>query len=43
MLPVVFHALWHHKLTVSLETPLHEQVLVGCPSKHSSGDAGDAG
>ncbi|MBT2411787.1 TnsA-like heteromeric transposase endonuclease subunit [Streptomyces sp. ISL-12] len=29
VLPAVFHALWHGRLTTGLDTPLHERVLVG--------------
>jgi hypothetical protein len=29
VLPCVFHALWHGRLTANLGTPLHERVLVG--------------
>ncbi|MFC4326502.1 TnsA-like heteromeric transposase endonuclease subunit [Streptomyces andamanensis] len=29
VLPCVFHALWHGRLTVDLDTPLHERILVG--------------
>ncbi|MFI9568098.1 TnsA-like heteromeric transposase endonuclease subunit [Streptomyces rishiriensis] len=28
VLPAVFHALWHHTLTTTLKTPLHERVIV---------------
>lgn len=35
VLPAVFHALWHGKLTADLETPLHERVLV----RTGAGDA----
>ncbi|MFE5332181.1 hypothetical protein ACFRCG_37945, partial [Embleya sp. NPDC056575] len=29
VLPCAFHALWHGRLTASLDEPLHERVLVG--------------
>jgi hypothetical protein len=29
VLPCVFHALWHGRLTAGLDTPLHERILVG--------------
>jgi hypothetical protein len=29
VLPAVFNALWHGRVTADLETPLHERVLVG--------------
>ncbi|MEU1124982.1 TnsA-like heteromeric transposase endonuclease subunit [Streptomyces sp. NPDC005899] len=29
VLPVVFHALWHGRVTAAMEAPLHERVLVG--------------
>jgi hypothetical protein len=32
VLPVVFHALWHHILTTPLTTPLHERVTVATGS-----------
>ncbi|WP_424863979.1 hypothetical protein [Streptomyces sp. MMS24-I29] len=28
VLPVAFHGLWHGQLTVALDVPLHERVLV---------------
>ncbi len=31
VLPCVFHALWHGRLTAGLNTPLHERILVGPP------------
>jgi hypothetical protein len=35
VLPAVFHALWHGRVTADLETPLHERVLVGPQSRSS--------
>jgi hypothetical protein len=29
VLPLVFHALWHGRVTADMEAPLHERVLVG--------------
>lgn len=36
VLPALFHALWHRQLTTDLDTPLHEQVLVG-PAQSRNG------
>jgi len=45
VLPCVFHALWHARLSVSLEEPLHERVLVrtsvaGVEGATACGEAG---
>lgn len=40
VLPVVFHALWHGKLTTDLETPLHERVLVSTGADGANGRGG---
>ena len=29
VLPVLFHLLWYHELTIDLSTPLHQATLVG--------------
>ncbi|WP_435179139.1 hypothetical protein [Actinacidiphila sp. bgisy145] len=41
VLPCVFHALWHGRLTARLGTPLHEPVLVG-PQDWSGSETGGA-
>ena len=46
VLPAVFHALWHGSLTVSLDSPLHQGVLVGpgpVRAVAGSGEMGTAG
>ncbi|MFF2655419.1 TnsA-like heteromeric transposase endonuclease subunit [Streptomyces sp. NPDC058045] len=43
VLPAVFHALWHGQLTIDLDAPLHERVLVGPPDRSGPGDAGGEG
>jgi hypothetical protein len=43
VLPVVFHALWHGKLTTPLDVPLHERVLVGRGPSGSNADKGGTG
>ncbi|MFI1441563.1 TnsA-like heteromeric transposase endonuclease subunit [Streptomyces fructofermentans] len=41
VLPALFHALWHRRLTTDLERPLHEQVLVGpAQSRNGPGSTG---
>lgn len=45
VLPCVFHALWHSRLSVSLDEPLHERVLVrtsvaGAEGATACGEAG---
>ncbi|MEU7592635.1 TnsA-like heteromeric transposase endonuclease subunit [Streptomyces sp. NPDC039022] len=39
VLPVVFHALWHGRLRVPLDAPLHERVLVSLGAPHRGGGA----
>ncbi|MGW6900319.1 TnsA-like heteromeric transposase endonuclease subunit [Streptomyces sp. NPDC054919] len=39
ILPAVFHALWHGRVTADLEAPLHERVLVGPPGWSGPGKA----
>lgn len=51
VLPAVFHALWHHTLTTTLKTPLHERAIVHpgsldegsgtAPAETLHNDAGD--
>ncbi|MGW1077284.1 TnsA-like heteromeric transposase endonuclease subunit [Streptomyces sp. NPDC002537] len=43
VLPAVFHALWHGRVTTDLNTPLHERVLVGPPGWSGPGKTGGAG
>ncbi|MFJ4585179.1 TnsA-like heteromeric transposase endonuclease subunit [Streptomyces echinatus] len=43
VLPCVFHALWHGRLTAGLDTPLHERVLVGPQGWSGPGKRGGAG
>jgi hypothetical protein len=43
VLPAVFHALWHGRVTADLDTPLHERVLVGPPGWSGPGKAGGVG
>ncbi|MFF9396979.1 TnsA-like heteromeric transposase endonuclease subunit [Streptomyces griseoluteus] len=43
VLPAVFHALWHGHLTVGLDTPLHERILIGPRGWSEPGKTGAAG
>jgi hypothetical protein len=43
VLPCVFHALWHSRLTAGLDTPLHERVLVRPRGRSDPGKTGGAG
>ncbi|MFG2566311.1 TnsA-like heteromeric transposase endonuclease subunit [Streptomyces sp. NPDC048567] len=43
VLPCVFHALWHGRLTTGLEAPLHERVLVGSEGWSGQVKTGGAG
>lgn len=40
ILPSVFHALWHGRVTADLEVALHDRVLVGPPGWSGPGKAG---
>ncbi|MFE8950463.1 TnsA-like heteromeric transposase endonuclease subunit [Streptomyces sp. NPDC007856] len=42
VLPAVYHALWHGRLTTSLHTPLHEHVLVTAQDGNVPGTRGSA-